>query len=208
MSDDATSVVRQHDSAALAAVAALEPEAAALGAWARVLHDVATHGGRVLAAGNGGSAAHAQHLTSELVGRFCRDRRAFDAICLSAETSAVTAIANDYGFDEVFSRQVEAHGRPGDLLVLFSTSGRSANLLRAAGQARRRGVRTLALTGPAPNPLSTACAGAITVDAPTMAAVQDAHQVVIHALCAAFDHLHLDPPSTDREEAMCAPSSS
>jgi len=205
---DSARVVVDHVAASVPVIASLVDHKDHIAAWADDIAGRLVAGRRLLAAGNGGSAAHAQHLTSELVGRFCRDRRAFDAICLSAETSAVTAIANDYGFDEVFSRQVEAHGRPGDLLVLFSTSGRSANLLRAAGQARRRGVRTLALTGPAPNPLSTACAGAITVDAPTMAAVQDAHQVVIHALCAAFDHLHLDPPSTDREEAMCAPSSS
>ena len=94
-------------------------------------------GQRLLAAGNGGSAAEAQHLTAELVGRFDGERVPFSAISLHAETSAVTAIANDYGYDDVFARQVRAHGRSGDVLMLLSTSGKSPNLLRAAEAAPR-----------------------------------------------------------------------
>ena len=111
-------------------------------------------GQRLLAAGNGGSAAEAQHLTAELVGRFDGERVPFSAISLHAETSAVTAIANDYGFEELFARQVRAHGRSGDVLMLLSTSGKSPNLLRAAEAAARLNITTWALTGPAPNPLA------------------------------------------------------
>jgi D-sedoheptulose 7-phosphate isomerase len=190
--DTARGAAQAHLRAAEAAVRGLDPWLGVLCGWASLLHRVLSEGGVLLTAGNGGSAAHAQHLTSELVGRFCRERRPFPAICLSAETSALTAIGNDYGYDEVFSRQVEAYGHEGDVLVLFSTSGRSPNLLRAAQIAGSGRLTTLALTGPAPNVLAAACSDAVTVDASTMAAVQDAHQSAVHALCAAFDHLHLD----------------
>jgi D-sedoheptulose 7-phosphate isomerase len=190
--DTARGAAEAHLRAAEAAVRGLDPWLGVLCGWASLLHRVLGGGGLLLAAGNGGSAAHAQHLTSELVGRFCRERRPFGAICLSAESSALTAIGNDYGYDEVFSRQVDAYGHEGDVLVLFSTSGRSPNLLRAARTAAARHLTVLALTGPAPNPLAEACPDALTVDAFTMAAVQDAHQSAVHALCAAFDHLHLD----------------
>jgi D-sedoheptulose 7-phosphate isomerase len=190
--DTARGAAEAHLRAAEAALRGLDPWLGVLCGWASVLHRVLSEGGLLLAAGNGGSAAHAQHLTSELVGRFCRERRPFPAICLSAESSALTAIGNDYGYDEVFSRQVQAYGREGDVLVLFSTSGRSPNLVRAAQTASTGGLTTLALTGPAPNRLADACTGAVTVDAATMAAVQDAHQSAVHALCAAFDHLYLD----------------
>src|SRR5713226_4366145 len=122
--------------------------------WGRQLAAVLPGGGRLLAAGNGGSAAQAQHLTSELVGRFRDDRQPLSAIALHAETSTVTAVGNDYGFDEVFARQVQAHGRPGDVLVLISTSGRSANVLQAARAGRAAGLVLWALTGASPNPLA------------------------------------------------------
>jgi D-sedoheptulose 7-phosphate isomerase len=198
----AVATVQEHLTASRAALAALEPSAPTLADWAMLAHRVLTGGGQLLAAGNGGSAAHAQHLTSELVGRFDRDRRGFRAVCLSADTSALTAIGNDYGFEHVFRRVVEALGRRGDLLVLFSTSGRSPNLLAAASQAQVTGLTVLSLTGPAPNPLSDLSDASVTIEAPTTAAIQDAHQVAIHAVCAAFDHLHLD------EEALCDLSSS
>ena len=152
-------------------------------------------GGRLLAAGNGGSAAEAQHLTAELVGRFRADRRPFSAICLSAETSSVTAIVNDYGADEMFARQVEAHGRAGDVLVLLSTSGRSPNVVAAAERGRELGLHVWAMTGPAPNPLAAACDDALCVDAPSTATVQEFHLVALHLLCAAVDERrgHLGP---------------
>ncbi|MGW4023614.1 D-sedoheptulose-7-phosphate isomerase [Streptomyces sp. NPDC005009] len=155
--------------------------------WGERLVDVLTGGGRLLAAGNGGSAAQAQHLTAELVGRYRDDRPAFSAIALHADTSSTTAIANDYGVDAVFARQVRAHGRPGDVLMLLSTSGASANLLSAADAARAAGVRVWALTGPAPNPLTAGSDEALCVEAPTSATVQELHLVAVHMVCAAFD---------------------
>src|SRR5215208_5534414 len=121
--------------------------------WGVRLADVLLGGGRLLAAGNGGSAAQAQHLTAELVGRYRHDRPPFSAICLSAETSSLTAICNDYPASELFARQVEAHGRPGDVLMLMSTSGRSENLVAAARRGRSTGLQVWSMTGPLPNPL-------------------------------------------------------
>jgi len=144
-------------------------------------------GARLLVAGNGGSAAQAQHLTAELVGRYRADRPTFSALALHADTSSTTAIANDYGVQEVFARQTAAHGRPGDVLLLLSTSGASANLLTAAERAHGLGVTVWALTGRAPNPLHLASDEALCVDAPVAATVQELHLVAVHMLCESFD---------------------
>ena len=167
-------------------------DTARLDEWGRRLAAVLGGGGRLLVAGNGGSAAQAQHLTAEFTGRFAADRRPYSAIALTADTSAVTAIANDYGYEEVFARQVSAHGRPGDVLLAMSTSGRSPNLLRAADAARAVGVAAWALTGPLPNPLAGACHEAVCVRHPgavpaLTATVQEAHEVALHLICLAFD---------------------
>jgi phosphoheptose isomerase len=156
-------------------------------AWGRELATVLVGGGRLMAAGNGGSAAEAQHLTAELVGRFLEERRPLSALCLSAETSTLTAVLNDYGAEEVFARQVEAHGRPGDVLMLLSTSGRSPNVVRAAERAALCGVTVWAMTGPAPNPLAEKADAVLAVDAPSTGAVQEVQLVAVHALCAAVD---------------------
>ncbi len=155
--------------------------------WGEQLARSLPDGGRVLAAGNGGSAAEAQHLTAELVGRFLTERRPLSAISLHAESSSFTAILNDYGGDEVFARQVEAHGRPGDIVILLSTSGTSGNVLHAAKRAHDLGLTVWALTGPAPNPLAAMADSAIAVPAGSTAAIQEVHLVIIHALCAAMD---------------------
>ena len=165
--------------------------------WGEELAAVLSAGGRLLAAGNGGSAGQAQHLTGELVGRYRNDRPPFSAICLTAETSSLTAIANDYPADELFARQVEAHGRPGDVLVLFSTSGTSPNILEAARRGARAGLRVWALTGPRPNPLADLSDEALSVDAEYTATVQELHLVSLHILCAAFDRaLGVNPART------------
>lgn len=148
---------------------------------------VLLRGGRLLAAGNGGSAAQAQHLTAELVGRFRDERQPLSAIALHADTSSLTAIGNDYGPAEVYARQVRAHGREGDVFVGLSTSGRSPNVLAAAEAARGAGLHTWGLTGPLPNPLAARCTDVIAVDAASTATVQEVHLVVIHVLCAAID---------------------
>lgn len=160
--------------------------------WGHHLADVLAGGGRLLACGNGGSAADAQHLTAELVGRYRDDREPLSALALSAETSSLTAVANDYGYDEVFARQVRAHGRSGDVLVAISTSGTSANVVAAARAARERDVRVWALTGPVPNDLGDVAHDVVGVRAPATATIQEAHGVVVHLLCAAVDRVLLD----------------
>lgn len=156
-------------------------------AWGPRLASILDRGGRLLAAGNGGSAAQAQHLTAELVGRYRDDRSPFSAICLSAETSSLTAICNDYPADELFARQVEAHGRPGDVLVVMSTSGSSPNIVAAAERGRQVGMHVWAFTGPRPNPLADMSDEALCVDARFTATVQELHLVGLHIMCAAFD---------------------
>ncbi|MCP9947466.1 D-sedoheptulose-7-phosphate isomerase [Actinomadura madurae] len=156
-------------------------------AWGRRLAVVLRAGGRLLACGNGGSAAEAQHLTAELVGRFEDERCPLSAIALHADTSSFTAIGNDYGPVSVFERQVRAHGRPGDVLVCLSTSGRSPNVVAAARQARLLGMTAWALTGPGPNPLADACDDAVAVRAGATSTVQEVHLAAIHLLCGVLD---------------------
>jgi glycosyltransferase involved in cell wall biosynthesis/phosphoheptose isomerase len=176
-----------HLAALSSGIAALEAERARIDAWGEWLGERLLSGARLLAAGNGGSAAEAQHLTAELVGRFQGERRPLSAIALHADTSSLTAIGNDYGVEEVFARQVEAHGRVGDVLVAFSTSGRSENLLRAAEAANRLGLVTWAVTGPRPNPLAEACDEAIALDVGSSATAQELQLVALHLLCGAVD---------------------
>jgi D-sedoheptulose 7-phosphate isomerase len=178
-----------HVASLTAALGSLTAQVDVLDRWGRLLADVLTgpSRGRLIAAGNGGSAAQAQHLTAELVGRYRADRPPFSAICLTAETSSLTAIANDYPADELFARQVEAHGRPGDVLVLMSTSGRSPNAVAAARRARDCGLTVLAMTGPGPNPLVAAADEAVCIDSEWTATVQECHLVALHLLCASFD---------------------
>jgi D-sedoheptulose 7-phosphate isomerase len=176
-----------HVAAVQDALARFASDAGRIDDWGRQLAGVLLAGGRLLATGNGGSAAQAQHLTSELVGRYCDDRPAFSAIALHAETSALTAIVNDYSAAALYARQVEAHGRTGDVLVALSTSGSSRNVLAAVDAAHTRGMTTWGMTGRGPNPLAACCDDAVCVDAPATATVQEVHQVVVHLLCAAVD---------------------
>jgi D-sedoheptulose 7-phosphate isomerase len=155
--------------------------------WGTSLAERLGAGARLLVAGNGGSAAQAQHLTAELVGRYRDDRPPFSALALHADTSSTTAIANDYGVQEIFARQVAAHGRTGDVLMLLSTSGASANLLVAAKEAQRLGMTVWVLTGPAPNPLEGCADESLCVDAAATATVQELHLVAVHMLCESFD---------------------
>jgi D-sedoheptulose 7-phosphate isomerase len=155
--------------------------------WGRLAAGVLSSGGRLLACGNGGSAEQAQHLTAELVGRYLDERPAFAALPLHADYAALTAVGNDYGGEEVFARQVRAHGRPGDLLVCLSTSGSSRNVIAAARAAAPAGLLAWALTGPRPNPLASACHDAITVEAEKTCTVQEVHLAAIHIMCAAVD---------------------
>ncbi|MFY9929228.1 MAG: SIS domain-containing protein [Streptosporangiaceae bacterium] len=170
-----------------ATLRAFEPQVPRLEAWGRRAAQVLVAGGRLLACGNGGSAEQAQHLTAELVGRYQEERQPLAALTLTHDMAAVTAIGNDYGAGQIFARQVRAHGRPGDLLVCLSSSGRSPNVIAAAEAAAGIGMTAWALTGPGPNPLADACAEAVTVDAPMTSTVQEVHLAAIHILCAAVD---------------------
>lgn len=180
--------IAEHVRAVAPVLNALELESPRLARWATHLAERLEAGGRLLVAGNGGSAAEAQHLAAEFVGRFRGERRPYAAIALNTDSSAVTAIGNDYGFQEVFARQVRAHARPGDVVLLLSTSGASANLLAAARASTESGAVSWAITGPAPNPLASACDDAITLPGASPN-VQEVELVAVHALCVAFDVL-------------------
>ena len=149
---------------------------------AKRLIDCIEAGGCIYLCGNGGSAADAQHIAAELVGRFRRDRRGLPAVALTTDTSALTSISNDYGFETIFTRQVEALVRKGDILWAFSTSGTSKNILAAVELARKNGASILAFTGRVASPLEAMADVTICVNGPT-SSVQEIHQLAYHILC-------------------------
>ena len=162
--------VREHGAAALlAAVDAIQR------AW--------NGGGKVLAFGNGGSAADAQHVAAELVGRFTRDRRALAALALSVDTSVVTAIANDAGYNRIFARQIEALGRRGDVALGITTSGSSPNIVAALERARALGLTTIALTGRDGGTTTRFADVHINVPDASTARVQEVHRTLLHVMC-------------------------
>ena len=140
-------------------------------------------GGKLLLFGNGGSAADAQHVAAEFVGRFQRERAALAAIALTADTSVLSSIGNDYAFERVFARQVEALGRQGDVAFGISTSGRSPNVLAGLTTARERGLRTLALTGGDGGAIGKAADTHLNVASDSTARVQEVHRTLLHAIC-------------------------
>jgi D-sedoheptulose 7-phosphate isomerase len=142
-----------------------------------------TSGGKVLAFGNGGSASDAEHLVAELVGRFEGERQALAGIALTADSSVVTAIANDYGYENVFTRQIEGLGRAGDVAFGISTSGRSPNVLAALKAARARGMTAIALTGRDGGPIGAAADIHVNVAEASTPRVQEVHRTAIHAMC-------------------------
>jgi D-sedoheptulose 7-phosphate isomerase len=166
-----------------AALTDLMQDRTLLGAAAARLVETLRAGRKVLVAGNGGSAAEAQHFAAELVGRFKRERAPYAVLALTADTAILTAIANDYGYADVFARQVRAFGRPGDLLLAFSTSGESENLVRAAAAAVTLGVTVIAITGRQASRLQRAADLTVRVPLDDTAAVQEIHMLVTHLLC-------------------------
>lgn len=144
-------------------------------------------GGTVYTCGNGGSAAEAMHLAEELIGKYNQSRAPLPAICLNADPTALTCIANDFGFDEVFARQVEALVKPEDILVIFSTSGQSTNIVRALEVARAKGATTLGLLGKGGGPCAPLCDEALIVDSQHTEHIQEAHQVVLHLILEAVE---------------------
>lgn len=168
--------IAAHERARASALAAVIEAASAI-------QQALAGGGKLLAFGNGGSAADAQHLAAELVGRFQRDRRGFAALALTTDTSTLTSVANDYGFDRVFARQVEALGRPGDVVVAISTSGESPNVLNGVEQAKALGLRTIALTGRSGGPVGQLADVHVNVADESTARIQEVHRTLIHAIC-------------------------
>ena len=150
-------------------------------AWAMI--NCLNSGGKILIFGNGGSAADSQHMAAELVGRFKKERKALAAIALTANTSTITAIGNDYGYDAVFSRQIEALGKKGDIAVGISTSGNSPNVIRAIEKAKLIGLETVGITGGDGGKLRAVCGIVITAGSKDTPRIQEAHITIIHALC-------------------------
>jgi D-sedoheptulose 7-phosphate isomerase len=140
-------------------------------------------GGKLLVFGNGGSASDAQHAAAELVGRFARERLALPAVALTADTSVLTSVANDYAFERVFARQVEALGRPGDVALGISTSGRSPNIVAGLNAARERGLATIALTGCDGGEVGRAAGVHINVPSDSTPRVQEVHRTLLHVIC-------------------------
>lgn len=154
---------------------------------AEVLVRALKGGNKILIFGNGGSAADAQHMVCELVGRFRRDRAPLPAVALTTNSSSLTAIANDYGFDQIFSRQVQALARPGDVCLAISTSGSSPNVLDAVRTANGLGLDTIGLSGKEGGELATLCSVCICVPSDSTPKIQEAHIAIIHALCRAIE---------------------
>ncbi|MGW4368105.1 PfkB family carbohydrate kinase [Nocardia takedensis] len=155
--------------------------------WGHRLIDLLNRGGRVLVVGNGGSAAQAQHLAAELVGRFEAERRPLPALALTADTATLTAVGNDYGYEQVFARQVRAHARAGDVLLVISTSGASANVVAAAVAARESGVTVWGLSGVLDSPLARVCDEMVVTPAAATSTIQECHLIAVHEMCAAID---------------------
>jgi len=170
--------------ALFAGLADIEPAVHRIGTR---LAEVVRGGGKIMWCGNGGSAADSQHLAAELTGRFINDRRPLPGLALSTDSSALTCIGNDYGFDAIFERQVRGLGRAGDALVLISTSGRSANLLRAAEAARGLGIATLGLLGRDGGALRALCDDAVVIPSETTARIQEAHIFIGHCWCSLIE---------------------
>jgi D-sedoheptulose 7-phosphate isomerase len=166
-----------------------------LGGLERAVHAAGEHvaaslrnGGKLMLCGNGGSAADSQHIAAEFTGRFVNDRRPLAALALSTDTSALTCIANDYSFDDVFARQVQGLGRAGDCLLAISTSGNSPNVLRAVEAARRQRITVIGLLGRDGGKLAGLCEFPIVVPAQSTARIQEAHIFIGHTLCGVVEH--------------------
>ncbi|HVN41669.1 MAG TPA: SIS domain-containing protein [Steroidobacteraceae bacterium] len=153
------------------------------------LHACFERGNKLLACGNGGSAADVEHLVAELVGRYREERRGLPALALVTGSATVTALANDYGYERVFARQVEALARPGDLLFAISTSGKSPNVLAAAGAARALGCTVVGFTGANPGPLGAAADLVLSAPSLVTARIQEVHAISIHIICECIDAL-------------------
>jgi phosphoheptose isomerase len=176
----------------------IDLDVAAIARAAELMRDAVLAGKKVLLCGNGGSAADAQHIAAELVGRFVLERRPLAAIALTTDTSALTAIANDYGYGHVFARQVDALGAAGDVLVAITTSGTSKNVVAAATLARTRGMKVIGLTGARGAAFVACCDAGVAVPSTVTARIQECHITIGHLLCEALDEAFapaIEPPA-------------
>ncbi len=185
--------ISQHfrDSAALK-LRALEPLTPQVARAAHAMVACLKHGGKILACGNGGSAADSQHFAAELVGRFEREREELAAIALTTDTSILTAVGNDYGYDEIFSKQVRALGKPGDILFGISTSGNSKNVVAAIEAARKKGMGIIGMTGRDGGKIASLIGEddvLLNVESPVTARIQEVHLLMLHCLCDSIDNL-------------------
>jgi len=190
VSQDPKDIIGIHLKQSLAAFERATQDAAML-ATARKIADVSIAalraGNKLLLAGNGGSAGDAQHIAAEITGRYKLDRPAYAAIALTTDTSALTAIANDYGYDQVFSRQVQGLGRRGDVLIGLTTSGRSPNILSALQMAREQGLVTVGFTGAKGQAMASACDHLLVAPTDDTPVVQQIHLAVAHGICEAIE---------------------
>jgi D-sedoheptulose 7-phosphate isomerase len=191
MADPREQVIRDHLRRSQQAVERAAADKEFVGATVAIAQRIAASlkkGGKVLLAGNGGSAADAQHIAAEFVGRFVKDRAALAAIALTTDSSALTAIGNDYGFDQVFSRQIEALGKKGDVFIAISTSGRSKNILAALQAAKKLGLVTACFTRSARTPMHKLCDIVLGAPAEDTATIQQLHITAAHAICLLAEH--------------------
>lgn len=178
----------------IAVISALAEHQGTIAAIAARLAACLEAGGTIYLCGNGGSAADAQHVAAEFVGRFLRERRPLPAIALTCNTSLLTAVGNDYGFEHIFARQVRAHVRPQDCVVGISTSGRSANVLAALAAARELGAATIGFTGAEGDALAALCDDCLRAPSTSTPRIQEAHLVAWHLVC---DLVERDLPATN-----------
>ena len=155
----------------------------------RLICDALTSGKKILICGNGGSAADAQHIAAELVGYYENQRRSWPAIALTTDTSALTAVSNDLGFEHVFARQVAGLAQAGDVLIAISTSGKSKNVIRAVEQAKERGCKTIALVGASAETLGSLCDVVVAIPSSRTSRIQEAHITIGHLWCEMVDHI-------------------
>jgi D-sedoheptulose 7-phosphate isomerase len=181
--DKITAIWKEHVEVAQA----LPALAAAVSSAVDTIYSSLAAGGQLFTAGNGGSAADAQHIAAELTGRFLRDRRPIPAMALHANSSALTAIGNDYGYEQVFARELSAHARPGDVLLALSTSGNSTNILRAIEAAHQINVAAIGLTGESGGQMRAACDLCLCVPSRSTPRIQEMHIMIYHAICELLD---------------------
>lgn len=179
MEDKIAAAIEQHRAAA----AALAADHSAIAPIAELIAKTVLAGGKVLVCGNGGSASDSQHIAGELVGRFKKERRAIAAVALTADSSVLTCLGNDYGYDRVFERQVEAHGREGDLLIAISTSGSSPNVLKAASKAKELGMRVVGFFGQKEGAILPYCDLVFRAPSSDTPRVQEMHILAAHIIC-------------------------